>query len=260
MGERERGLMEKIRLLIADDNPEIRLDIHRYLRDTEDIEVCALCSNGKSALEAIYREKPDVVLLDIIMAGMDGIDVLMALKENPPEKKPRIIMVCAMGLESIARSAIRVGADFYVLKPLDLDFLAAKIRILAQKSRQNQPEEATSQKWGDAERVIRKKLMDIGIPTHTVGYKYLVDALILYIETDGTLSATKHLYPMVADKYYTSAANVERGIRNTLSIYADISMRYGNKEFHKLGFDKRKMANMAMISHLAELIKLETNW
>lgn len=245
-------MADKIKLLIADDNPVIRSDLFRYFKTLDDIEVCCLAADGKAALEGIREHEPDVVLLDIIMTRMDGLDVLMALRDDV--KKPRVIMIAAIGLEMIARNAMQVGADFYVLKPLDLDFLTAKIRILAQTKLVGTRERETTV---SLDRRIRQKLMDIGIPTHTVGYKYLVDALVLYIETGGTISATKHLYPMIADKYKTSAASVERGIRNTFAIYASISKKFGNRHFEEMHLDRQKMANMAMISYLAEMIRLE---
>ena len=248
---------EKIKLLIADDNPDIRSDLNRYFKNKEDIEVCCLAADGRAALKGIREYQPDVVLLDIIMTYMDGIDVLMALRDDVSVKRPRVIMIAAIGLENIARNAIQVGADFYVLKPLDLEFLTAKIRILATTRTKEDKKEKEAP--GSIERGIRQRLVDIGIPTHTVGYKYLVDALVLYIETEGTVSATKQLYPMIADKYKTSPPSVERGIRNTLSIYANVSKRFGNKHFEALELDRKKMGNMAMISYLAEKIRLEMN-
>ncbi|MBC8551129.1 MAG: response regulator [Candidatus Brocadiales bacterium] len=82
--------------------------------------------NGEKALEQIRYEKPDVILLDIKMAGMDGIEVLRNIREF--DKDVGVIMVTALNDEATGIAATRLGANDYITKPVDLEHLETSIR------------------------------------------------------------------------------------------------------------------------------------
>ena len=119
-------MKEKIRILIADDNFDFVTTIVNYLNQEEDFEIVATAKDGIEAFEKIMKTNPDVVLLDVIMPHMDGLGVLEKLNEEG--KTITCIMLSAVGQTKITQKAISLGADYYVVKPFDIDVLINRIR------------------------------------------------------------------------------------------------------------------------------------
>ena len=121
----------KIRVLIAEDDP-IQNDLLKDALELEsDMACCGQACDGLEALAKLQTEQPDVLLLDIVMPNMDGVDLLNELRENPPPKRPKVIAISAYGQEHIARAALAQGADWFLLKPYQLELLMRRIRTLA---------------------------------------------------------------------------------------------------------------------------------
>lgn len=122
------------KLLIVDDEIEICEFLKSFFED-RDFKV-AVASNGTQALAQMPLFHPDVVLLDIQMPGMDGLQTLKKIKETYP--KVKVIMVTAVETQEKIEEAMRLGADNYITKPLSLEYLEKdvqdKIDILAKSS------------------------------------------------------------------------------------------------------------------------------
>lgn len=103
-----------IRVLIADDHGIVRGGIRRLLEDQEDIQVVAEASDGHEAIKKILETDPDVILLDISMPGMDGLDVTKQLKAIDP--RVRILILTMHAEEQYAPRLMRAGAMGYVTK------------------------------------------------------------------------------------------------------------------------------------------------
>lgn len=110
--------MRTLRVLIADDEPLIRLGIRRALSDMPGVEVSAECGSGDDAIEAIGASDPDLVLLDVQMPGCTGLDVVRRIG---PARMPPVVFVTAF--DEYAVQAFEVNAVDYVLKPFDADRL-----------------------------------------------------------------------------------------------------------------------------------------
>lgn len=111
--------MEKERILVVDDE----IEACRTLKDFmvfKGYEV-QTAQNGKEAIDKVKSFKPHIVLLDIIMPGMNGIEVLKEIKKIAPEAG--VIMVSAVGEEETAQKTLELGAYDYILKPFDLNYL-----------------------------------------------------------------------------------------------------------------------------------------
>ena len=113
-----------MKLLIVDDEVEI-CDFLKSFFEERDYEV-KTASSGQAALGAVEQFKPHIVLLDIKMAGMDGIQVLEALKKKYPRIK--VIMVTALETRDKIEECLRLGADNYITKPLSLEYLENDVR------------------------------------------------------------------------------------------------------------------------------------
>jgi two-component system LytT family response regulator len=119
--------MKTIRTLIVDDEPLARDGIAVMLEADPDFEIIGQCADGRSALEAIRRARPDLVFLDIQMQGLDGLQVLEKL---PADERPAVIFVTAY--DKFAVQAFDVCAIDYVLKP----FRDARFRSAVDRARE----------------------------------------------------------------------------------------------------------------------------
>ena len=122
-----------IRLLIVDDNPELCDILENYFNLTSEITVCGVARDGEEALFRIAQSQPDVVLLDLIMPKLDGITVLERLAQAELAHRPRFIVTSAIGQDAFTSTALSLGADYYMIKPYDLDALRARVRLVAER-------------------------------------------------------------------------------------------------------------------------------
>jgi len=120
--------MEKIRVLIADDHPILCQGLRSLLTQYDDLEVAGEASSGPAVLEQAARLQPDVILLDVRMAGADGIEIARLLRREHPQI--RIIILTTYDNEEYLFGALQVGAHGYLLKDVSLDTLPAAIRAV----------------------------------------------------------------------------------------------------------------------------------
>src|SRR3989338_775995 len=113
-----------MKLLIVDDEVEICDFLKSFFEERN--YVVHTASSGQAALTAVEQFKPSVVLLDIKMPGMDGIQVLGTIKKKNPRIK--VIMVTALETRDKIEECLRLGADNYITKPLSLEYLENDIR------------------------------------------------------------------------------------------------------------------------------------
>ena len=102
--------MGKLSILLVDDNSIFRSLVRDYIEQQEDMEVVGEAGDGEEALEQIENLMPDLVLLDIIMPRFDGLAVLEKLWEMNLEKRPVVMVLSAVGQDSITERALHLGA------------------------------------------------------------------------------------------------------------------------------------------------------
>ena len=119
-------MKEKISVLIADDNQDFSHTLSTYINSQNDMEVVGMAKDGTEAIELMRKVKPDVMILDVIMPHLDGLGVLE--KINGEEERPICIMLSAVGQDKITQKAITLGAEYYVVKPFDIELLIKRIR------------------------------------------------------------------------------------------------------------------------------------
>ncbi|MDN3956159.1 hybrid sensor histidine kinase/response regulator transcription factor [Sporolactobacillus laevolacticus] len=118
----------KIRLLIVDDQVLIRESLSALLDYEEDFVIAGMASDGEEAIEISLKEEPDIILLDIQLPKMSGIDVLKKLKEKMPSVK--VIMLTTFSNLDYAKEVIAYGAEGYLLKSISPQQLAQSIRLI----------------------------------------------------------------------------------------------------------------------------------
>ena len=132
-----RDPSKKIRILIVDDHPVVRAGLASMLGTQESLEVVGAAYNGKEALLLIERELPEVVLLDLRMPGMNGIETLQALRQLPTP--PRTIVLTNLETDEDIYRAVQAGAHGYLLKSTTQQEMIEAIHAVADGKRQFPP-------------------------------------------------------------------------------------------------------------------------
>ncbi|WP_407310136.1 sporulation transcription factor Spo0A [Desulfosporosinus sp. SB140] len=260
-----------VRIVVADDNRELIEVLKAYIHSQEDMKLLGVAYNGNEALEVISREFPDVLVLDIIMPHLDGLGVLEKLHYE--KQRPRIIVLSAFGQESMIQRVVSLGADYYMLKPFDLDTLGKRIRQLSSEITYtsslgvNLTKNGISQVADDTsktpvknlEEEVTRVIYQMGVPAHVKGYQYLRDAIVSVVQEVSLLGAvTKELYPLIADKYQTTPTRAERAIRHAIELAWD----RGNIEFinrffgYSINLDRGKPTSSEFIAMVAEKLRM----
>jgi two-component system response regulator (stage 0 sporulation protein A) len=262
----------KISVLIADDNKEFCNILNDYLANQRDIVVTGIAKDGVEALKLIAERRPDLVVLDIIMPHLDGLGVLEKLNTMDIDPKPRIIVLSAVGQDKITQRAITLGADYYVVKPFDMDVFTKRIRQMFNNTISSDDVKRTISLIDTTEiKVSKKEPMDleaeitniiheIGVPAHIKGYMYLREAITMVVNDMELLSAvTKELYPSIAKKYNTTASRVERAIRHAIEVaWGRGQVETINKLFgYTIHNDKGKPTNSEFIAMVADKLRLK---
>ena len=123
--------MESIKVLIADDDPDLlEITAQRLMKKSYTVTTAA---SGEEALYKIRNESPDVILLDLMMPGKDGFEVLKEIRENPSsEKWQPVIIISTRGEFEDIRKGIELEAEHYLVKPCSVDDVIKAIRLMAQ--------------------------------------------------------------------------------------------------------------------------------
>lgn len=268
-------MSEKIRVLVADDNKEFAATLISYLSKEEDMEVVDIARDGNEAFEKIVSNKPDIVLLDIIMPHLDGLGVLEKLNETSMEKKPMCIILSAVGQDKITQKAINLGAQYYIVKPFDIEILVKRIKELKyfQPSQYKNnfisreikaqyidisPENKKNEE--NLEALVTNVIHEVGVPAHIKGYQYLREAIIMVVNNIDIINQiTKQLYPEIAQKYGTTPSRVERAIRHAI----EVAWGRGQTETvesifgYTVSAAKGKPTNSEFIAMIADKLRLE---
>lgn len=269
------NLNEKIRILVADDNKEFGDTLVSYLEKEENFEVVGIARDGNQAFDEITMMKPDIVLLDIIMPHLDGLGVLEKLNESNMENKPMCIILSAVGQDKITQKAINLGAQYYIVKPFDIQILVKRIKELKyyQPSQYKNnfisreiktqyidisPEEKKNEE--NLEALVTNVIHEVGVPAHIKGYQYLREAIIMVVNNIEVINQiTKQLYPDIAKKYGTTPSRVERAIRHAIEVawgrgQADVvESIFG----YTVSASKGKPTNSEFIAMIADKLRLE---
>ena len=119
-------------ILIVEDEQEIAQLIEQTL--TKESFFCRVAHDGLTALELFKQQQPDVVILDIMLPGLDGLEVCTRIRQQPYEKDPYIMMLTARGEEIDRVIGLSTGADDYLVKPFSPRELVARVRALLRRS------------------------------------------------------------------------------------------------------------------------------
>lgn len=248
--------MEKIRVLMIDDNVALTEMVKEYFKDNKKIEVVSCYYNGADGLRAIIEKEKeyDIVLLDLIMPKKDGVAVLEELKKKGITRN--IIVETSYNSPEVIRNVSEYGVNYYILKPFELDDLENRILDVFKQL----DKKSINLFHNNLEISITRMLHELGMPSHIKGYQYIRDGIMMiYNNPDIIGGITKELYPDVASKYNTTVSRVERAIRHAI----EVSWNRGNWDLmeevfgHSVDIDKAKPTNSEFIVTIADKLRLE---
>ena len=258
-------------IVVVDDNKEFCNVLNDYLLGQKDIVVTGIATNGVDALKLIQEKKPDLIILDIIMPILDGLKVLESLSTMALDSRPRIIILSAVSNDKIIQRAMSLGANYYVIKPFDLEVFVMRIRQVLDHTIYGGNVKKTVSYLDKAEAKINENppdiivqitniILKIGVPAHIKGYMYLREAISMVLDDIDLLSAvTKELYPLVGEKFNTTASRVERSIRHAIGL----AWSRGETETidnifgYTINNEKSKPTNAEFIAMVADKLRLE---
>ena len=210
--------MEKqIKIIIsADDDSWDRASVEKLKQ--KGTEVFFVPKDGPVLLEEIRKIKPDIVLMELYMPGIDGIGVMNSI-QNSRMPMPMFIVTASFATPTLEREILTAGAAYFVLSPYDKDDMINRLINIYSIRGQHLREE---QRHPGLRIEVTEILHQIGVPAHIKGYHYLRDSIIMAIEDPEIINAvTKQLYPNVAKEYSTTSSRVERAIRHAIEVAWD---------------------------------------
>lgn len=197
--------LEMRKLLIADASEEFRLALAEILRGKY---VVRLCQDGNQTLEMLRSMKPDILVLDLLLPGLDGISLLQKAAEAGLQ--PMVLATTGFVNEYVLECVERMGVGYVMVKPCDVHATAARIADLHQHLK------APVVTRPDPRTVVCNLLLTLSVPTNLKGYACLREAILEAVR-DPTQQVTKELYPKVAKLCEGNAVQVERSIRSAIA-------------------------------------------
>ncbi|MDO4166814.1 MAG: sporulation transcription factor Spo0A [Eubacteriales bacterium] len=280
------------RVILADNNVQDR-ESKRKCMEEQGIKIVYDTGDGKKASEQIHNLKPDIVVMDMILPGVDGMAILEEWRDEK-EYRPVFIIETALRMGNMIEQALEAGADYYMMKPVSASVLIKRIKQMEvcavktmaacpvldtsekktadlsdvrtmdslrdRKSKHGMGELEHSRFTGDLEIDITNILLEIGIPAHIKGYQYIREGIMMAFYDRNMLHyITKFLYPSIAKKYHTTSSSVERTIRHAI----EVAWRRGDIDTleevfgNTVSAGKGKPTNSEFMALLTDKLRLE---
>ncbi len=253
--------MEKrTKILVADGNTDFTALLESGIESDPSLELIGIARDGIEACKMVETMKPDVLLLEIMLPHLDGIDVLKQINKQHPISRPRVLVMSSLVNEGITREAIKQGAQFFVVKPCDINSLLERIHIFTDESIERPIAPIVTTTVISLENRITQIIHEIGVPAHIKGYQYVREAIAYAVQNREAIGAvTKILYPKVAETFGTTPSRVERAIRHAIEVAWDrgdletLQSIFG----YTVSNAKGKPTNSEFIAMIADRLQLE---
>lgn len=241
----------KLKVVIADDLTQFGRKCVEALSQ-KGMEVIKTEKNGNTLYETVVKEKPNAVIMDLFMPGLDSLALLDKLNKN--KIKTNAFITSSYDNPKFENEILSMGASYFMLKPFDPEQLAQRV-IQVSKWTDNVEKDDNN-----LELEITEIIHEIGVPAHIKGYHYLREAILLAVnDSDIINSVTKQLYPSVAKKFATTSSRVERAIRHAIEVAwdrgdIDVLNSYFGYTIHN---ERGKPTNSEFIAMIADKLRLK---
>ena len=244
-------------VIIADNTEEFCSSLNTVLQRTEGFKVLGIANDGEQAIRMITERKPNVLVLDMMLAKKDGISVLKAISGMEP--RPVVLATSGFITDYVASAAANLGVQYLMLKPCDMSALVERLEGMRGGQSQKAPAARRSGQQS-IETLVTNIIHEIGVPAHIKGYQYLREAIIIAVEDMDVINAiTKILYPQVAKTFQTTPSRVERAIRHAIEVAWDRGDLDTLQRFfgYTVSNTKGKPTNSEFIALIADKLQLQ---
>lgn len=255
---------QKVRVVIADAGYEI-LSRQLQVQSGDAIDVVKTTEDGAEVYDIVSNYKPDVLLIDVFITNVDGLEVVEQIRANEELAGTSIIFITNVGSPRIISMAFNLGADYYIMKPCNPDILCKRIMQIAGLAKEAETDDAEDEIKGEhelstIENDVTEIIREIGIPAHIKGYQYIREGIIMSINDMNMLNyITKLLYPSIAKKYKTTSSSVERAIRHAIEVaWSRGKIEVIEEMFgYTVSAGKGKPTNSEFIALIADKLRIE---
>lgn len=250
-------------LIIKHDCKSAR-EVRDSLTSGRNIAVCEEIYDGAQAVEAIISNRPDIVIIDLLLPNKDGLAIIEEINArgdiyskfimlvNPGQSRFIVQTYCGQLENVLCYLVEEAGVENYVQEIAD-------VRLLKEKDIYVKNDE--NRKSSLLEVKVTELLHEIGVPAHIKGYQYIRSSIMLAVnDMDVLNSITKQLYPAIAEEYHTTSSRVERAIRHAIEVAwgrgktDTIDELFG----YTMSCGKLKPTNSEFIALIADKIRLDS--
>ena len=244
-------------VFIADSAEDFCSGLTAALQRADGFRVLGTAGDGEQAIRMIEEKKPDILVLDLMLAKKDGISVLKSIANM--EHKPITLATSAFLTEYVSTAAANLGVRYLMLKPCDMAALVERLEEIRGGESLRYPAARRSDKVS-IETLVTNIIHEIGVPAHIKGYQYLREAIIIAVNDMDVINAiTKVLYPEVAKTFGTTPSRVERAIRHAIEVAWDRGDLDTLQSFfgYTVSNTKGKPTNSEFIALIADKLQLQ---
>ena len=244
-------------VFIADSAEDFCSGLTAALQRADGFRVLGTAGDGEQAIRMIEEKKPDILVLDLMLAKKDGISVLKAIANM--EHKPITLATSAFLTEYVSTAAANLGVRYLMLKPCDMAALVERMEEIRGGESLRYPVQRRNDKVS-IETLVTNIIHEIGVPAHIKGYQYLREAIIIAVNDMDVINAiTKVLYPEVAKTFGTTPSRVERAIRHAIEVAWDRGDLDTLQKFfgYTVSNTKGKPTNSEFIALIADKLQLQ---
>lgn len=232
------------KLLIVDGIEESRVALENLFRDRCEVRACA---DGETAMEILQEFQPDILVVDLMLPGTDGLSLIQQLRRW--ELKTMILAQTCLASNYVMEQLKRLEVDYVMLRPCLMKAVEVRINDFLAQLQQIEPLRPTGNQ------MVINLLMGLGFSPKLDGFGYLAEAIPLYAK-DPTQAITKELYASVGRPWQKDAVLVERSVRSAI----EKAWREGNpriwRQYFRCGPDGSvpRPSNGAFIARMAQLV------
>ena len=245
-------------VLIADSAEDFCSSLSAALRKAEGFQVVGIANDGEQAIRMIQERRPDILVLDLMLAKLDGLSVLKTV--NTMERRPLTLATSGFITEYVSTAAANLGARYLMLKPCDMSALVERLEEIRGGEMLRLPAIPRRNDKTSIESLVTGIIHEIGVPAHIKGYQYLREAIIIAVNDMDVINAiTKVLYPQVAKTFQTTPSRVERAIRHAIEVAWDRGDLDTLQRFfgYTVSNTKGKPTNSEFIALIADKLQLQ---
>ena len=243
-------------VIIADTAEDFCNQLTAALGRSGGFQVLGTAGDGEQAIRLVTERKPDILVLDLMLAKQDGLSVLKAI--SGMDRKPVTLATSRFVTDYVASAAANLGVRYLMLKPCDLTALVERLEEIRDGGKQ--PSSGKRADPASIESMVTGIIHEIGVPAHIKGYQYLREAIIIAVEDMDVINAiTKVLYPQVAKAFQTTPSRVERAIRHAIEVAWDRGDLDTLQRFfgYTVSNTKGKPTNSEFIALIADKLQLQ---